>query len=57
MRRGREFAGHILLSEGAVQQPSHDWEVAVLIVGWEDDGVFVLRDRRHVGRLMKECAN
>lgn len=32
----------LLLSEGAIQQPRYDREVASLLVGWEDDRVFVL---------------
>lgn len=38
---------HLLLGKGAVQEPSDDGQVATLVVGWENDRVFVLGDWRH----------
>jgi hypothetical protein len=29
------------LGEGAVEEPRYDGEVAALIVGWKEDGVFI----------------
>lgn len=46
--------GDILLCESAVKQPGDDGEVAALIVGWENDGVFVLWNGGHPERLLKE---
>lgn len=34
--------GSLLLGEGLVEQPDYDGEVAALVVGGEEDGVFVL---------------
>jgi hypothetical protein len=40
----------VLLSEGLVEQPCYYGEVAALIVGWEEDRVFVfLGCGRHIG--------
>lgn len=30
------------LGEGAIEQPGDDGEIAALVVGWEQDGVFIL---------------
>lgn len=39
---------YVLLSEGLVQQPCYYGEIAALIVGWEEDRVFIfLGCRRH----------
>lgn len=39
---GEEWRGGLLLGEGLVEEPDDDGEVAALVVGWEDDGVFLL---------------
>jgi hypothetical protein len=33
--------GILLLGEGLLEEPYYDGEVASLVVGWEEDGVFV----------------
>ena len=48
--------GILLFGESAVQQPSDDGEVAALIVGWEDDGVFILGSRCHVEDLKERMS-
>lgn len=68
-RIGGGVEGVVLLGEGLVEEPDDYGEVAALVVGWEDDGVFLLGGdgrggfafRRHgvgsVGSWMisKEC--
>jgi hypothetical protein len=33
--------GEVLLSEGLVEEPDYYGEILALVVGWEDDAVFV----------------
>ena len=49
--------GDILLCESAVKQPGDDGQVAALIVGWENDRVFVLWNGGHCERQLKERTN
>lgn len=45
----------LLRPEGLLEQPYDDWEVAALIVGGEEDGVFVADSHvgGFVGRLIE----
>jgi hypothetical protein len=40
-RRGERSGKDVQLGEGAVEEPGYDGEVAALVVGWEEDGVFI----------------
>jgi hypothetical protein len=38
---GKGKGKDVQLGEGAVEEPGYDGEVAALVVGWEEDGVFI----------------
>jgi hypothetical protein len=53
----KERLKDVLLGERSVQEPGDDWQVPALIIGREDNGVFVLFGGRHIESVKVEQMN